>query len=60
MKVRYLTESALYTLKESFDTFLPQPDSLFTLHATRATHPNAHRSLRREWNARRPVELTLA
>ena len=23
MKVRYLTESALYTLKESFDTFLP-------------------------------------
>lgn len=44
----------------SFDTLIPQPDSLFTPLATHATHPNAHRMLRREWNARRPVELTLA
>ena len=44
----------------SFDTLIPQPDSLFTPLATHATLPNAHRMLRREWNARRPIELTLA
>lgn len=44
----------------SFDTLLPQPDSLFTPLATHATLPNAHRVLRREWNARRPVQLSLA
>lgn len=44
----------------SFDTLIPQPDSLFTPLATHASLPNAHRMLRREWNARRPIELTLA
>jgi hypothetical protein len=44
----------------SFDTLIPQPDSLFTPLATSATLPYAHKVLRREWNARRPVELTLA
>ena len=44
----------------SFDTLIPQPDSLFTPLATHATLPNAHKVLRREWNARRPIELSLA
>lgn len=44
----------------SFDTLLPQPDSLFTPLSTYAEHPHAHRMLRKEWNARRPVELSLA
>ena len=44
----------------SFDTLLPQPDSLFTPMSSRAELPNAHRVMRREWNARRPVPLSLA
>lgn len=44
----------------SFDTLLPQPDSLFTPMSSRAELPNAHHVMRREWNARRPVELSLA
>ena len=44
----------------SLDTLIPQPDSLFTPLASYAVLPNAHRVMRKEWNARRPVELTLA
>ncbi len=44
----------------SLDTLIPQPDSLFTPLASYAVLPNAHRVFRKEWNARRPVELTLA
>ena len=44
----------------SFDTLLPQPDSLFTPLASHAVLPNAHKVRRKEWNASRPVELSLA
>jgi len=44
----------------SFDTLLPQPDSLFTPLSSHATLPLAHKVLRKEWNARRPVQLSLA
>ena len=44
----------------SFDTLIPQPDSLFTPLAAHAVLPNAHKVRRKEWNARRPVELSLA
>lgn len=44
----------------SFDTLIPQPDSLFTPLSSYAVHPDAHKMFRKEWNALRPVQLTLA
>ena len=44
----------------SFDTLIPQPDSLFTPMSSYAELPNSHRVFRKEWNARRPIELTLS
>ena len=44
----------------SFDTLLPQPDSLFTALSSSAELPGAHHMLRKDWNAQRPVSLSLA
>ncbi|MCQ2294515.1 MAG: DUF5686 and carboxypeptidase regulatory-like domain-containing protein [Bacteroidales bacterium] len=45
----------------AFDTLAaPLPDTLFGPLATSVTLSNAHRVLRKQWNAERPVQLSLA
>lgn len=44
----------------SFDTLLPQADSLFSALSSTAELPDAHRMLRKDWNAQRPVALSLS
>lgn len=50
-----------YCYEYAFDSMAkPLPDSLFNGLATHHTLRNAHKVLRKQWNAMRPLELTIA